>query len=75
MTVSPPVAADSTTRKITCANRPYVIRRFKDGVFALYDEAGKLIAGWPLTALWPDQALTEKTDEEWCNLIRGIYAH
>jgi hypothetical protein len=75
MTVSPPVAAASASRQIVCANRPYVIRRFEDGVFAVYDDAGKLLAGWPLTALWPDQALSAKTDEEWCGLIRGIYAH
>jgi hypothetical protein len=75
MTVSPPVAAESETRQIVCANRPYVIRRFGDGVFAVYDETGKLLAGWPLTALWPDQALSGKTDEEWCSLIRAIYAH
>jgi hypothetical protein len=75
MTVSPPVAAESETRQIVCASRPYVIRRFGDGVFAVYDETGKLVAGWPLTALWPDQPLSAKTDEEWCHLIRAIYAH
>jgi hypothetical protein len=75
MTVGTPVAADSETRQVMCANRPYLIRRFGDGVFALYDDTGRLLAGWPLTALWPDQALSAKNDEDWCNLIRAIYAH
>ncbi len=75
MTASPPVAQASGVRKITCGNRTYVIRRFEDGIFAVYDEAGKLLAGWPLTAVWPNQPLTAHTDEEWCALIRGIYGH
>ena len=75
MTASPPVAQESQARKIACGNRTYVIRRFADGVFAVYDEAGKLLAGGPLTAVWPNQPLTAQTDEDWCALIRRIYGH
>ncbi len=69
------MAQESEVRQIACGNRPYVIRRFADGIFAVYDEGGRLLAGWPLTAFWPNQPLSAKTDEEWCNLIRGIYGH
>jgi hypothetical protein len=75
MTATAPVAQESEVRKVGCGNRTYVLRRFADGIFAVYDEAGKLLAGWPLTAVWPDQPLTAKTDEDWCALIRGIYEH
>ncbi len=75
MTASPPVAQASEVRQITCGNRPYVIRRFADGIFAVYDEGGRFLAGWPLTALWPNQSLTAGSDEEWCDLIRGVYGH
>ncbi len=75
MTASAPVAQESESRQVTCGSRPYVIRRFADGIFAVYDEAGRLLAGWPLTAFWPNQPLTANTDEDWCNLIRSIYGH
>ncbi|MBI3082515.1 MAG: hypothetical protein HYY94_06375 [Gemmatimonadetes bacterium] len=75
MTASPPVTQESEVRKIACGNRTYVIRRFADGIFAVYDEAGKLLAGWPLTAVWPNQPITAQTDEDWCALIRRIYGH
>jgi len=75
MTASALVAQESEIRKVACGNRTYVLRRFADGIFAVYDEAGKLLAGWPLTAVWPDQPLTARSDEDWCALIRGIYGH
>jgi hypothetical protein len=75
MTASPSVALESQVRKVGCGNRTYVIRRFADGIFAVYDEGGRLLAGWPLTAVWPDQPLTAQKDEDWCALIRGIYGH
>ena len=60
-------------RKVTCGGRVYVVRRFADGIAALYDEHERLLAGWPLTAFWPQEALGVKTDAEWCALIRAIY--
>jgi len=75
MTARPPVAQESEVRKVSCGGRTYVIRRFADGVFALFDEAGKLLAGWPLTAFWPNQPLSAQTDEDWCALIRRMYGH
>jgi hypothetical protein len=62
----------SDERTVSCGNRTYVIKRFEDHLIALCDEGGKVVAGWPLTAFWPDVDLTEKTDEEWCAMIAEI---
>jgi hypothetical protein len=51
----------------------YRLRRFADGIFAVYDDSGRLLAGWPLTAFWPDRSLQAESDDHWCNLIRRIY--
>ena len=71
---APDAAGQGQSRKVTCGGRAYVVRRFADGIFAVYDEHGRLLAGWPLTAFWPQQPLGSKTDDEWCALIRAIYA-
>ena len=70
-------AVDATqgdqSRKVTCGGRVYVLRRFADGISAVYDDNGRLLAGWPLTAFWPREPLEGRTDEEWCGRIRAIY--
>jgi len=58
---------------VTCGGRVYRLRRFADGIFAVYDDSGRLLAGWPLTAFWPDRSLQAESDDHWCNLIRRIY--
>jgi hypothetical protein len=65
---------ESQSRRLTCGGKVYVVRRFADGISALYDEHGRLLAGWPLTAFWPREPLASKTDDEWCALVRAIYA-
>jgi hypothetical protein len=70
---SPEAAQQDESRKLTCGGKVYVLRRFADGIFAVYDEHGRLLAGWPLTAFWPREPLGSKTDEEWCALVRAIY--
>ncbi len=72
--MSAPATQASETRKVVCGGRVYVLRRFADGIFAVYDETGRLLAGWPLTAFWPAQSLNSETDEHWCGLIRRIYS-
>ena len=62
----------SDRRTVTCGNKTYVIQRFEDRLFALCDEGGQVLLGWPLTAFWPDVALEQKTEEEWCALIAHI---
>jgi hypothetical protein len=74
MVAGPPETAQQTqARPVTCGGRRYVVRRFDDGIFAVYDDAGRLLAGWPLTAFWPSQSLSAKADDDWCALIRAIY--
>ncbi len=70
---APEPAQPSQSRRVTCGGKVYVVRRFADGIAAVYDEHGRLLAGWPLTAFWPPEPLNSKTDEEWCALIRAIY--
>jgi hypothetical protein len=66
-------AQQGDSRKVTCGGRVYVLRRFADGIVALYDENERLLAGWPLTAFWPPAPLSSKADEDWCALIRAMY--
>ena len=75
MAAKPPDAAGAgQSRKVTCGGKAYVVHRFSDGIHALYDEQGRLLAGWPLTAFWPPEPLDGKTDEDWCARIRAIYS-
>ncbi|MFQ6044846.1 MAG: hypothetical protein ACE5PT_00620 [Gemmatimonadales bacterium] len=62
----------SEQRTVTCGSRKYIIKRFEDHLIALCDESGKVLAGWPLTAFWPDVRLSDKSDEEWCAMIAHI---
>jgi hypothetical protein len=57
-------------RQVSCGGRVYVLRRFPDKLVAVYDTTGKLLAGWPLTAIWPDVPLSEQTEEQLCSNIR-----
>jgi hypothetical protein len=66
-------AQQGDSRQVTCGGRVYVLRRFADGIVALYDENDRLLAGWPLTAFWPPEPLDSRADEEWCARIRAMY--
>jgi hypothetical protein len=72
-TVAPEATTAVEERQVSCGGRTYVLRRFPDKLVAIYDTSGKLLAGWPLTALWPDLALSEQTEEQLCaNIQRSL---
>jgi hypothetical protein len=64
--------AQTEEREVTCGGRTYTVRRFPDGLVALYDKGGKLVAGWPQTSLWPPDSLAEKPDEALCAQIKKL---
>ena len=64
--------AQTEEREVTCGGRTYTVRRFADGLVAVYDKGGKLVAGWPLTSLWPPDSLSEQPDEALCGHIKKL---
>lgn len=52
--------------------RRYLVCRFRDGLVAVYDDQGRLAAGWPVTAEWPPLALDGSDAEAWSRLIQRL---
>lgn len=66
-------ATEPRERLVRCGKRTYLICRFVDGLVAVYDETGRPVAGWPVTAEWPQLALDGSDDERWCRVLEGLH--
>ncbi len=68
--VAPDITRSVEERQVSCGGKTYILKRFPDKLVAVYDASGKLLAGWPLTATWPDLPLSDQTEEQLCGNIR-----
>lgn len=53
-------------REVTCGGRTFTIRVYPDGVIAVLERDGKLVAGWPITASLSGAEIATQTDGEIC---------
>jgi hypothetical protein len=60
------------TRAIQCNGKHLTLRRFPDGVLGVFDEGGRMIVGWPETAMFGARPLDEGDDAEWCATIGRV---
>jgi hypothetical protein len=60
------------SRTIRCGEKRITIRRFPDGVIGVFDEAGRMIVGWPETTMFGSLPLDEGEDAAWCATIGRV---
>lgn len=59
----------SETREIQCGSKRFTIKLYDDAVIGIYDDAGRMILGWPETTVLATPDAMQRSDEEWCERL------